>query len=353
MERLLRQNGLTGLFVGAPSLFANLSSRFGRQTAPYEIIWWIFTASVAISILPRFFGEVSGPLVYVVAIGGAAGCGWGWLLARSLFRRDKPIARWNVAAVAVIVAVEAYWSLSSASTATGIAGEMHRIAANAASFICIGALMMVFVEVLSGYNARMARPERKFRQTFALIFFAMVSTALIWAANADETSLAARWVDVVIGACALIGIIGSRLAVLYRRQHPLVTRSARRGLATPSTAFSDSALARRILEAIDHSQRFTTPDLKVADLAAILGEHDYKVTQCITGELGYRNFNHLINTRRISHAKKALLDPENKDRSISAISFDCGFNSIGPFNRAFKQDVGMTPREFRAQTVGA
>lgn len=122
-------------------------------------------------------------------------------------------------------------------------------------------------------------------------------------------------------------------------------------MQTPSAAAIDKVLAQRILNTIDRAQRFTTPDLKVADLAAALGEQEYKVTQNITGELGYRNFNQLINARRINYAKQLLADPQFESRPILSISFDCGFNSIGPFNRAFKQEVGMTPREFRARTV--
>ena len=353
MERLLRQNGLTGLLVGVPSLFAAMSTRQMRSAEPSEIIWWVFVASVSLSVLPGLFGGVTGPLAYVVAIGGAAGCGWAWLLTRSLFRAKSPIEPWTVLAVAGIVVVEGYWTLASASTAQGLLGEMHRMAANAASFICIGALVMVLVEVASGYNTRLAPSERRFRQIFGGVFCVMVATALIWASNATEGSFAAKWFGLVIAGCGFVGLVGSRLAISYRKQHPLTSRSARRVIHTPLMAASDNALARRILAAIDHGQRFTTPDLKVADLAAALGEQDYKVTQSITGDLGYRNFNHLINTRRITHAKQALVDPENKDRSISAISYDCGFNSIGPFNRAFKQDVGMTPREFRTGTDSA
>jgi AraC-like DNA-binding protein len=32
---------------------------------------------------------------------------------------------------------------------------------------------------------------------------------------------------------------------------------------------------------------------------------------------------------------------------ILTIALDAGFNSLGPFNRAFKAETGMTPSEFR------
>jgi AraC-like DNA-binding protein len=32
---------------------------------------------------------------------------------------------------------------------------------------------------------------------------------------------------------------------------------------------------------------------------------------------------------------------------ILTIAMDAGFQSLGPFNRAFKADTGLTPTEFR------
>ena len=92
---------------------------------------------------------------------------------------------------------------------------------------------------------------------------------------------------------------------------------------------------------------FATPKLKVLDLSSALGEPEFKVSQCITGVMGYQNFNRLVNAYRIEQAKTALR--ENRERQILTIALDCGFNSIGPFNRAFKEEAGMTPRQYRAE----
>ena len=347
MEYLLRQKRVFDLFGDGPSFPAWGALRKMRPAEPYEIIWWIFVASVAISIIPGFFGDISAPLSYVVAVGGAAGCGWGWLLARALFRAEKPIARWNIFALAAIVGVEAWWELTGSAAGGGASGEVRRIAANAASLICIGALSMVLVETLSGYSAQLPRAERRFRQTFAGVFSVIVAITLIWALNANEQSFGGQWADMVVAACAFIGVVGSRMAVSYRKRHPLAAPLKRKTSQTPALAAMDKALAHRIRLALEHEARFATPDLKVADLAAALGEQEYKVTQCITGTLGFRNFNHLINTRRIEHAKELLADSQQSSLPILSIAFDCGFNSIGPFNRAFKQEVGVTPRAYR------
>ena len=43
---------------------------------------------------------------------------------------------------------------------------------------------------------------------------------------------------------------------------------------------------------------------------------------------------------------KHLLASEPR-RPILQVAFNCGFNSLGPFNRAFKEATGITPTAFR------
>ncbi|MEM8546929.1 MAG: helix-turn-helix domain-containing protein [Pseudomonadota bacterium] len=47
-----------------------------------------------------------------------------------------------------------------------------------------------------------------------------------------------------------------------------------------------------------------------------------------------------------------MVAPEHADESILAVAMDSGFASLGPFNRAFKQDTGVTPSQFRRAAIG-
>jgi len=308
---------------------------------PSDLIWLAFTLSVAASIVPIVTGGVAGPLAGVVAVVGSGGCGWLWFLSRSLFRKEKPIERWNIYTIVVIVAVEGTSNLIGANLTSGPKPEMYRIIGNAEAFICIGALVMVFAEVLSDYGNDLNKQELRFRQIFILMFGVMIALTLLWVLNADKNSLGGQWKEPVLISTALIGIVGTRLCIFFRKQNPLSS-------SKKPKLVGDRILAKRIIQTLQQDGKFTIPELKVADLAEILEEHEYKVSQCITGTLGYRNFNHLINSHRIDSAKEALANPDNKEHPILSVAFDCGFNSVGPFNRAFKRQVGMTPREYRA-----
>ena len=67
----------------------------------------------------------------------------------------------------------------------------------------------------------------------------------------------------------------------------------------------------------------------------------------INQRLGHRNFNAFLNGYRLDDVVAALADPAQEAVPILTIALDAGFQSLGPFNRAFKSRIGMTPSEFR------
>jgi AraC-like DNA-binding protein len=93
--------------------------------------------------------------------------------------------------------------------------------------------------------------------------------------------------------------------------------------------------------------------LTIGGLAVKLGTPEYRLRQAINEGLGHRNFNVFLNGYRIGEAKAALADPEQKDVPVLTIAMDAGFQSIGPFNRAFRAETGMTPTEYRRATLAA
>ena len=91
--------------------------------------------------------------------------------------------------------------------------------------------------------------------------------------------------------------------------------------------------------------------LTIGVLAARLGLTEYRLRQAINEGLGYRNFNAFLNRYRLDEARAALADPTQREVPVLTIALDAGFQSIGPFNRAFKADTGLTPTEFRRDAL--
>ncbi len=94
------------------------------------------------------------------------------------------------------------------------------------------------------------------------------------------------------------------------------------------------------------SDIFKNQSFKLKDLCEILEEPRYVVTKVINEEMN-TNFNSLVNLRRLEIAKKLLTEINENELSISEIRELSGFASDATFYRVFREEFGITPREFQ------
>jgi AraC-like DNA-binding protein len=78
-----------------------------------------------------------------------------------------------------------------------------------------------------------------------------------------------------------------------------------------------------------------------------LGIPEYRLRRLVNRRLGHRNFSSFVNGYRLAEARAALADPLQAEVPILTIALDAGFQSLAPFNRAFKTTAGMTPSQYR------
>ncbi|MEX0343991.1 MAG: helix-turn-helix domain-containing protein [Rhizobiaceae bacterium] len=96
---------------------------------------------------------------------------------------------------------------------------------------------------------------------------------------------------------------------------------------------------------------YKTPGLTIGGLATMAKIPEHRLRSLINQQLGYRNFSAFLNDHRIDEAKRALRDPQLADKQITTIAFDLGFASLAPFNRAFRERTGTSPREYRERSA--
>jgi AraC-like DNA-binding protein len=113
---------------------------------------------------------------------------------------------------------------------------------------------------------------------------------------------------------------------------------------------------RRLLDALrramEADKAYREEGCSIAVLAARLGLPEYRLRRLINQRLGHRNFTTYVNGYRLAETMAALADPSQARVPILTIALDAGFQSLGPFNRAFKAHAGMTPSDFRRSRLG-
>lgn len=109
---------------------------------------------------------------------------------------------------------------------------------------------------------------------------------------------------------------------------------------------------RKLVSALKYQMEdqhlWAEPGLTIGELAAKIGVGEHVLRRLLNSRLGFSNFSRYLQTFRLARAKMVLSDPKQRDMNISTIAFECGFNSISTFNRAFKESEGVSPKTFRA-----
>ena len=86
-----------------------------------------------------------------------------------------------------------------------------------------------------------------------------------------------------------------------------------------------------------------------SNLADLLKTNRTYISQSIIDHSG-QTFRDYLKSYRIKEAMEFLADKKRaKMFSIEGIAKEVGFNTIGPFNAAFKEITGLTPSQFRHQ----
>lgn len=110
---------------------------------------------------------------------------------------------------------------------------------------------------------------------------------------------------------------------------------------------ADDRLLRQIEKAMSEQRLYREAGLTISGLAAILKIPEHRLRAAINSGLGYRNFNAFVNAYRVNAVRETLGDPAQRRTPVLTLALDAGFNSIAPFNRAFRAETGMTPTEYR------
>jgi AraC-like DNA-binding protein len=119
----------------------------------------------------------------------------------------------------------------------------------------------------------------------------------------------------------------------------------------PSSDFADTARTRGLRAArlklaksfiVAHSHR---RDLSVGAVAVSLNVTPRYVQRLF--EADGTTFSEFLTGQRLARAHRLLCEPSSSPIAISTIAYDVGFGDLSYFNRCFRRQYGMTPREVR------
>jgi AraC-like DNA-binding protein len=282
-----------------------------------------------------------------------------WLWARDKFDDDFVLRRWHGALWLIIVAIGLAVSLSWPNW-PALAGAGVRLL----SFVAVVLALAAAVQTVKTWRVDLVARRRRLRLVMLAInvaFIGLVAGAgfasVPVAIPGGVGSLPSALCLFVVAMLAGVGVLATKATVGVNDAAVAVASDETSGSARVADRASagrdrgDPVLLRRLDRLMTVERIYRREGLTIGTLAARLDIPEYRLRQAINEGLGYRNFNAFLNRYRIEDAKGALSDPAQREVPVVTIAMDGGFQSIGPFNRAFKAETGMTPSEFRREAL--
>jgi AraC-like DNA-binding protein len=272
-----------------------------------------------------------------------------WLFSRALFDDGFRLRPWHGLvwlAVAAFSFVNCMW----------IAPAGHaRLAIVAVNLLALAFIGLAVAQMIASWSTDLVEGRRRLR------LFIVAAAALYGGVNAvsQMLNLSGDAVGIAtIANTAMLTLVVAAIAVAMMQVAPtdLFAVPDETPASAPVAAQEEAAdqkLVDALMRLMADERIYRHENVTIGALATKLAIPEYRLRRLINQRLGYRNFNVFLNERRIEEAKAALADPTQAEVPVITIAMDAGFQSLGPFNRAFKAETGVTPSEYRKLKASA
>jgi AraC-like DNA-binding protein len=347
------------LFRGFGTVLAGrLAAAFALGSAAHAVTSSIGAASPASAGLAPVIALSTGNVVVF------------WLFARALFDDEFRLRWWHgliwIAVVALSLAnclfiapVAMIGARGTTFVGEGVMGIIStmRILFVAINVIALGFIALAVAQTVASWSADLVEGRRRVRVFIvsAAALYGGLNAVLQIALSGNGASELAN----ALNSAALAAVVGSIAIAMMRVDgadlFPVAPETKADAIETVAaeTSAADQKLIDALLRLMSDERIYRHDNVTIGTLATRLAIPEYRLRRLINQRLGYRNFNVFLNEHRIAEAKAALADPNQAEVPVITIAMDAGFQSLGPFNRAFKATTGVTPTEYRRLKVSA
>jgi AraC-like DNA-binding protein len=267
-----------------------------------------------------------------------------WLFSKSLFDDGFSLKKWMLWLLAAVVLVFYLSFIINRTTLLNMPESGATVAGMVQQAIALTFVILAIVEASRNREADLVVSRLQFRNAFILLAAGLMALTIL-SEIAFKNGQAPGWLEFL----QKLVIAGLTFYFAVRRLDfkPGFFTENEKPAPPPPKPEVDAELVTQLLQLIEGEKYYRTEGLTIRQLAEKMEVKEYKLRQTINQHLGFRNFNDFLNSYRIAEACSLLTDPARKEFTVLEIAYEMGFNSLAPFNKAFKEITGKTPTEWR------
>ncbi len=183
--------------------------------------------------------------------------------------------------------------------------------------------------------------ETKSERFWLIISFIVINLSFIFVALLSVSDSVSGQAYFLLRDVLGVGMSYIASTSLFRIYPPSVKLEKKETEDTPNE--EDLKLIKKLNQLLDFDKVYHELNFSRADLARELDISEARVSRLVSIAFD-KSLPQVINERRI---KDSLLLLEQTDAQISVVAEQVGFNSVPTFNRVFKENMGISPSEYR------
>ncbi|RHX82993.1 helix-turn-helix transcriptional regulator [Leptospira stimsonii] len=269
-----------------------------------------------------------------------------WLITLAAFEDHFEIKNWFwvlLAGKLILSTIATYPTLGQISLRGPVESEKILSTILLPSILSLGFVLTAIIQTYIGRKYDLVESRRTLRQIHILISGTVIALNIFSHLFLRGKELS-EILDLINGVLAW-GLILAFQFLMFELKDGLIQKKA--GIVEEEKPPADPILQKKLIDSFEKDKIYRSEGLTIRSLAEELQVHEYKLRRLINGNLGFRNFNDFLNRYRIQEACEILLDPNKDEIPVIRIAMDLGYQSLGPFNRAFKELTTFTPTEYR------
>jgi AraC-like DNA-binding protein len=179
---------------------------------------------------------------------------------------------------------------------------------------------------------------------------------LIWLAHlipyelpkiGDELIDRFDWYPLYIPLVGIIYFLGAKgyFISTRHRKHPAPNVPDKKPAPVSIPGEKLGQVIQALRKSMEEDRIWLDTDLHLGKLAQHCGVAPKTLSIILNQHLG-TSFTDFVNRYRIDAVKERIVRPESRQLTIAGLAYECGFNSLPTFQRAFKAITGMSPKEY-------
>jgi len=153
------------------------------------------------------------------------------------------------------------------------------------------------------------------------------------------------WFPLYLPIVAIIYFLGVKGYFTYRSE--TIPDSNKKSPRLVLPAEKVGSVIKALKQSMEADSLWLNPELSLTLLANHCGVATKVLSAVLNQHMG-TTFNEFVNGYRISAVKQRMSQPNSRELTIAGLAYECGFNSLPTFQRAFKSTTGQSPKEYLA-----